>query len=150
VTLLAAMAAISIIVFLVSRDVAIFLLDTGLLFEAFFERMTSLIVPAFAFLTFYSLLVILFASLYTVLDHLAGGPHFRIDGALRAITFSESLFFSVTTLSTVGYGDIVPAGNAARLLAAIEIVCGVLLFLFGVNELFSFSQRRPTRDGDER
>ncbi len=138
--LLGAMAVISMIILGVSRDIAIFLLDTGLLFEEFFRRMSRLAVPAFAFLTFYSLLVILFAALYAVLDHALGGANFRIDGTLRAISFPESLYFSLMTLSTVGYGDISPASSAIRLVAGAEIVCGLLLLLFGFNEIFSFAR----------
>jgi voltage-gated potassium channel len=145
VVLLIAMATISGFIFFVSRDVAVFLLDTGLLFEQFFARMAGLIVPAFAFLTCYSLMVILFASIYSILDHLGGGANFRIEGAVRAISFPECLYFSVVTLSTVGYGDIVPASNAVRILAAAEIVCGILLLLFGFNEIFSFARRRDDR-----
>lgn len=148
--LLGAMAAISGIVFLVSHDVAIFLLDTGLLFEAFFARLARLIVPAFAFLSFYSLLVILFASFYSVIDHLSATANFRIDGILRPITFPESLYFSLTTLSTVGYGDISPAGNLIRLFTGTEIVCGILLLLFGFNEIFSFAQERRRHDREGR
>ena len=41
------------------------------------------------------------------------------------------------TLATVGYGDIVPLSNLARMLAAFEVIVGVLLILFGVSESFS-------------
>lgn len=142
--LFGAMALISAVVFAVSHDVAVFLLDTGLLFEEFFGRIARLVIPAFAFLTFYSLLVILFASVYTIGNSL-GAPNFRVAGSLRALTFPESLYFSLTTLSTVGYGDISPASNLARFITAIEIVCGVLLLLFGFNEIFSFAQERRRR-----
>lgn len=145
VALLSACAAIALIAFAVSRDIAMFLSDTGSLFDEFFRRIASLAVPAFAFLTFYSLLVILFAALYSVLDHAMGGANFRIDGVVRAITFPESLYFSLMTLSTVGYGDIAPASSAIRLIAAAEIVSGILLLLFGFNEIFSFSRSRERR-----
>lgn len=147
--LLVAMMGISAIVVFVSRDIAVFLLDTGLLFEAFFARVAALVVPTFAFLTCYSLLVILFASTYSVLDRLSGGVNFRIDGVVRAISFPESLYFSLTTLSTVGYGDIAPASNPLRLLAAAEIVCGILLLLFGFNEIFSFARAHDKPDQPE-
>ena len=39
----------------------------------------------------------------------------------------DALYFSVVTLSTVGYGDYVPASARARLLATWEIGTGVLL-----------------------
>ncbi|HVA12316.1 MAG TPA: ion channel [Stellaceae bacterium] len=145
VALLAASGTIALIVFAVSRDVAEFLHDTGLLFDEFFRRIAALAVPAFAFLTFYSLLVILFATVYSVLDHAMGGGDFRIDGAIRAITFPESLYFSLMTLSTVGYGDIASASSAIRLVAAAEIVSGILLLLFGFNEIFSFARARDRR-----
>jgi len=137
-----AMAAISAVVLFVSRDVAVFLLDTAVLFEEFFRRAARLTAPAFAFLTFYSFLVIVFASLYSVLDNFSERRLFRIDGVVRQITFPESLYFSLTTLSTVGYGDIAPANDFIRILVALEIVCGILLLLFGFNEIFSYSRER--------
>ncbi|WP_037458107.1 ion channel [Skermanella stibiiresistens] len=134
---LLAMVAISLVVLFVSRDIAIFLLDTGLLFEGFFQAAARLVVPAFAFLTFYSLLVIVFASLYTILDRFTDPPNFVIDGRPRDITFPESLYFSLVTLSTVGYGDIQPHTGFSRLIAATEILLGILLLLFGFSAIIS-------------
>jgi voltage-gated potassium channel len=65
---LGAMSIIGLIVLTVSRDVAIFLVDAGLLFEEFFSRVSRLVIPAFAFVTFYSLIVILFASAYRLIS----------------------------------------------------------------------------------
>jgi len=45
---LAAMALIAGIVFSVSRSVVVFLVDAGLLFDEFFQRMSRLAIPAFA------------------------------------------------------------------------------------------------------
>ena len=153
-TLLAACGAIAIIAFSVSREIALFLRETGLLFDEFFRRIARLAVPAFAFFSFYSLLVILFAALYAVLDQATSGTNFRIDGMVRAITFPESLYFSLMTLSTVGYGDIAPVTGGIRVIAAAEIVSGILLLLFGFNEIFSFARRhdrrlprRPSKEG---
>jgi hypothetical protein len=49
-TLLAAMGMIGLIVFIVSHDVATFLIDIGLLLEEFLTRISRLTVRAFAFL----------------------------------------------------------------------------------------------------
>lgn len=139
---LVAMAAISAIIIGVCRDVSTFLIDTSLLFEQFFHRMAQLIVPAVAFLTFYSMLVIVFASIYRVIDVYSNLPQFIINGRARMITFSESLYFSISTLSTVGYGDIVPEGNLIRVIVAVQIVCGVVLLLFGFSEIISYARER--------
>jgi voltage-gated potassium channel len=139
--LLAAMAAIGLVVLLASRNVAVFLIDTGLLFEDFFEIMSGLVKPAFAFLTFYSMMVILFATLYRLLGRLDDSPTFLIDGIGRDPTFVESLYFSIVTLSTVGYGDVVPLTYAARIVVALQIVAGVLLLLFGFHALMRHTGR---------
>lgn len=139
---LASMAGISLIVLFASKDVAVLLLDTGLLFEEFFEQVARLVEPAFAFFTFYSLLVIVFASLYTVVDRFSAASHFVVHGKPQDITFGEALYFSVITLSTVGYGDIMPITDVIRVLVAGEVVAGVLLLLFGFNAIFSFSSER--------
>ena len=39
---------------------------------------------------------------------------------------TELLYFSLVTLSTVGYGDIVPLSGMARIVTALEGVTGVL------------------------
>jgi voltage-gated potassium channel len=142
---LAAMLMIALIVLAVSRDVAIFLVDAGLLFEEFIMRMARLAVPAFAFLTSYSLLVIIFASVYSIISKLPGEPHFLVGNVAKAISFPEAMHFSIVTISTVGYGDIVPASNVARVLASMEVICGVMLLLFGVSELLEYA-REHRRD----
>ncbi len=141
-TLLTAMGAISLIVFAVSHDVAMLLIDIGLLLEEFLTRISRLTVPAFAFLSFYAILVIAFAALYGIVSRFSALHHFRIEGEYRALTFFESLYFSVVTLATVGYDDIVPASNIVRMLAAFEVIVGVMLILFGVSELLEYADER--------
>jgi len=147
---LTAMALIGLIILGVSHNVAIFLVDAGLLFEEFFHRMSRLAVPAFAFLTFYSLIVIVFASLYCILSQYSPDLHFRVAAVARTITFSEAIYFSIATISTVGYGDIVPISSAARVLTSIEVICGVLLLLFGVSELLEYTREHRREHPHER
>jgi voltage-gated potassium channel len=147
---LTAMLLIGLIVLAVSRNVAIFLVDAGLLFEEFFQRMSRLAVPAFAFLTFYSLLVVVFASIYCILSQYSPELHFRVGNVGRTITYSEAIHLSIATISTVGYGDIVPSSNAARVLTSIEVICGVLLLLFGVSELLEYTREHRREHPHER
>lgn len=139
---LLSMGGIAAVVGVVSRQVATFLLDVGILFEDFFLRMAELVVPAFAFFTFYSLNIILFASIYRILDRFSAAQHFRIEGQLIDIAFPEALYFSAITLSTVGYGEIVPATSLARIIVVIQIVFGVLLLLFGFSEIIAYTRAR--------
>jgi voltage-gated potassium channel len=142
---LGAMTIIGLIVLTVSREVAIFLVDAGLLFEEFFSRVSRLVIPAFAFFTFYSLIVILFASAYRLISVYTPEAQFNVGGALRGLSFSESIYFSINTISTVGYGDIIPYSNLARVLSSLEVFCGIMLLLFGVSELLEYA-REHRRD----
>lgn len=142
VVLLAAMTVIALIVLFVSQDVSSFLIDTGLVFEEFFARVAGLIVPAFAFITFYSVGVIVFAAAYRILDRFASAPNFYVHGVARDISFPESVYFSIVTMATVGYGDITPLSDAARIVAAIQVVVGVLLLLFGFSEIMAYARER--------
>jgi len=140
-----AQGAIAAVVAFVADDVTTFLLDSELLFQGFFDRIRHLAIPAFAFLTFYSLVVIVFACIYRILDHVTPDPLFVILNDKRTITFGEALHFSIVTLSTVGYGDIVPAGPLARAVAALEVILGLLLLLFGFTELQRAAEAHQAR-----
>ena len=143
--LIACMAAIGLAVALLSPSIASLILNSSLLFEQFFRRLGQIVFAAFAFLTFYSLLVIVFAAVYRLLCFLSSPPQFSVDGALRDISFPEALYFSLVTLATVGYGDIVPVTAAARILVALQVVIGILLLLFGFAEI-----QRAMRGHDRR
>ncbi len=142
--LMATSGAFGVIVIWLCRDVCTFLLYTGILFDELFDRLSALITPAFVFFTFYSLIVIVFASIYRVIDLYSAANHFVIGGTPGDISFLESLYFSVITLSTVGYGDITPVSNLVRAIAGVQVISGVLLLLFGVSEIISYARERQT------
>jgi voltage-gated potassium channel len=149
VVFLVAMGSIAGFVLFVSKDVCVFLIDTGLMFEDFFAAIEELAIPTFAFITFYSMLVIVFACAYRIIDVYTVSTQFMILGEPQEIGFVDSLYFSIITLSTVGYGDIVPQTNLIRLIAAVQVVLGVLLLIFGVSEIRRFSTERAKQRRSE-
>ena len=50
--------------------------------------------------------------------------------------FATSFYYSATSYSTAGYGDVVPPGNW-RILGAVEAVTGILMFGWSTGVLFS-------------
>lgn len=75
----------------------------------------------------YLILGLLFAAACQMLDTLAPGAYERNGAPLRPGDMSGGfIFYSFVTLSTTGYGDIVPVHPVARSLAVMEVICGTL------------------------
>ena len=73
--------------------------------------------------------------------YLLCGPGALVGGAGPA--FARAFFFSVETFSTIGYGNVVPAGLAANLVVTVEALAGLLWLALATGLLFArFS--RPT------
>jgi Ion channel len=61
-------------------------------------------------------------------------------------SYARMFYFSAVTITTLGYGDIVPITNTARLLVATEAIAGVVLVGLFLNALF---QGRKHSGGNE-
>jgi voltage-gated potassium channel len=136
--LLAGMAAVAIIVYLAIEDLIVLMAVTGHLFRTFIGRMLKRAVPVFSFLLVYCFLVIIFGSLYSILDEVTGRAHFTLNGKLQPLDLADAIYFSMVTMSTIGYGDILAVSSAARTMAVVEILTGVVLILFALAEIASY------------
>ena len=91
----------------------------------------------------YLLIGMFFAFAYKVLGELQSVPFF---GRAGHGTLSQDLFFSFVTMTTVGYGDLVPAANPGQTLAVLEALIGQLFLVVAVGKIISSyrpRQRRP-------
>jgi hypothetical protein len=70
---------------------------------------------------------ILFTALYRLIDRVAPGSFSGISVNFdRLKSPGDLMYFSVSTLTTVGYGDIAPLNPIARSLANLEALIGQL------------------------
>jgi Ion channel len=97
-------------------------------------------------LSLYLLLGMAFAFVYGAIDHLGSGDFFA-SGA--DATVSRCLYFSFTTLTTVGYGDLVAGSDLGRTLAIFEALLGQI-YLVTVVSLLVSNLGRPARVGAPR
>lgn len=94
--------------------------------------------------TSYFLTIYAFALLYQSLS-VANPLRFNI-----ALDLPTSLYFSVVTITTVGYGDIFANGRLARLLVSIEILVGVGYQIFFFSIIAGQIRRAPLDPKDTR
>ena len=93
----------------------------------------------------YLLLGLQWFALYPAIDVFLPGSILH-NGATLADRHSELLYFSLVTLSTIGYGDIVPVYGEVRMLAALEGVTGVLYVAITVALLVSSYKHQGAPD----
>lgn len=82
-----------------------------------------------------TLLVIGFAALYLTIDR-------RSDQFVGLGTRLDAVYFTVTTLSTVGFGDISASGQLARLAVTLQILCNFTVVTVAVRALTEAARRR--------
>lgn len=101
----------------------------------------------------YTVLGLLFAFLFEAIGRIQSEPFFENHPVLH---HSDYLFFSYTTLTTTGYGDLVPGGQPGRMLAGIEMLLGQIFLVTLVAGLValwrpgaSIRRRREQRAAEE-
>jgi Ion channel len=82
----------------------------------------------------YTTLGIVFTWAYGLIDRLEGGGFFGEGVQTQG---SDFLFFSYTTLTTTGYGDLVPAGQVGRMISGFEMMLGQIFLVTLVAGLVS-------------
>ena len=87
--LVTSMTVIGVIAFGASRRISLFLIETGAVFRTFFANAVKLVQPAFALLTCYSLVIILFGAAYTIFDQVSVTPNFATLGTAAPMTFPK-------------------------------------------------------------
>ena len=95
----------------------------------------------------YALLGLLFAFFYFAVGRWTGNEFFTGVAEPRS---SDYLFFSFTTLTTTGYGDLIPAGTVGQSFAVFEMLAGqifLVTLVAGLVSLWRPGARRAPVDG---
>jgi hypothetical protein len=82
----------------------------------------------------YLLIGLSLAYVYRFLGALQSAPFFGSGGVG---TMSDDVFFSFTTLTTTGYGNLVPAGQPGQSLAVMEMIIGQLFLITALGKIVS-------------
>jgi ion channel len=104
------------------------------------ERGGATVQAIMGVLCIYLLMGMFYAFLYGAIDRLGGAPFFNGGTSANA---SNCLYFSFTTLTTVGYGDVTARTDLGHTLAVTESLFGQIYLVTVVAVLVSGLTRRP-------
>jgi len=91
-------------------------------------------------LSLHLILGIFWFSVYSLIETIHAGSFVLMAPQATSVNRATLLYFSLITLTTVGYGDVLPATPTARGLAALEGVSGVLYLAITVARLVAAYQ----------
>jgi len=91
----------------------------------------------------YLLLGLLWGSAYILLARMMPGSFSGLPASAQPLHGFEAMYFSLITLTTVGYGDIVPVSGPARMLAMLEAITGTTYMAVLVARLVSAYSSTP-------
>jgi hypothetical protein len=94
----------------------------------------------------YLLIGMAFAFLYFAIARLQTAPFFGSNGDG---SISQDLFFTFTTLSTTGYGNLVPAGQPGQSLAVSEMILGQLFLITAVGKIVTAWRPRAWKSDED-
>jgi len=90
-----------------------------------------------------STLLVVFAATYSVISH--GRP----DSFSEPLSRTDALYFALTVFATVGFGDIAPRTDAARIVTMIQMLVGLIAVGLLGKIVFAAMQKALRRQEDE-
>jgi hypothetical protein len=90
----------------------------------------------FYILFFYFIVAVAFSFLYfSLIPALENNESLRFlhSKAPYQISYIDCLYFSITSQATVGYGDIIPITNLAKILVSLQVFFGYFYLCFSIS-----------------
>ena len=115
---------------------------TGVVLRAVLTEPTVSFRTILGAISVYMIFGLLFTSLYVTIDRLQSSPFFAEEAGGQT---GDYVFFSITTLTTTGYGNLVPAGQPGKMFAGLEMLLGQIFLVTLIAGLVSLW--RPRRRG---
>jgi voltage-gated potassium channel Kch len=91
-----------------------------------------------------STLLVVFAATYSVISNS------RPDSFSEPLSRTDALYFTLTTFATVGFGDIAPRTDVARIIVMIQMITGLIAVGLLGKIVFAAMQKGLRRQEDER
>jgi hypothetical protein len=125
--------AVAAVLVVLTRGVVQLIRDRGVTIQAVAGALTS-----------YLLIGLLFALVVRLLVGIASQQYFE-QVSSSAVTQSQEIYFSFTTLTTTGYGDLTPALSVGRALSVLEMLLGQIYLVAVIGLLIGNLRRGPAQ-----
>jgi voltage-gated potassium channel len=102
----------------------------------------------FGHLTLYFLKVMRLAVTIFIIFFISSGVFFTVENGIndRINTFGDAFYYTVVTLTTVGFGDITPTSEAGRWVTVMMIISGIILIPWQAGQIVREWLRSRKRD----
>jgi len=126
-------------------DVGVYVVTIALLLRFVFDREVLTSDRLWGAAAAYLMIGVLWSIFYTIIDRF-GEPAFAIRGASGVMDLNDLLYFSFGTLTTSGFGDIVPVTRVARTAAMVEGIVGQLFMAILIARLVGVYPQTTVRE----
>jgi hypothetical protein len=132
---------------MLSLNALVYAIAIGYLLRYVFDRKVVTADRLWGAAATYLMMGVLWSFLYAVIDQ-ESTDAFAVRGAVGSLQLEDLLYFSFSTLTTTGFGDIIPLSRAARAAATCEVLMGQLFLAIMTARLVSIYT--PLREEVER
>jgi len=102
----------------------------------------------FGHITMYVLKVVRLVVIIFIIFFISSGVFFIVENGInsRISTFGDAFYYTVVTLTTVGFGDIIPVSEAGRWVTVLMIISGIILIPWQAGQIVREWLRSRKRD----
>jgi Ion channel len=100
-----------------------------------------------ACLGLYLILGMFYYAVFNLIQEIHPGSFLEVGPPYILASRHSLLYLSLATLTTVGYGDVLPVSRPARMIAALEAVTGVFYIAVTVARLVAAYQKKDREEG---
>jgi hypothetical protein len=106
-------------------DVAVYATAIALLLRYVFDREVMTADRLWGAASAYLMIGLLWSFLFAIADRSHPGS-FSVRGTIEPLALHDLIYFSFSSLTTTGFGDIVPVGRIAKTAATLQVIVGQL------------------------
>lgn len=115
-------------------DIAVYATAIALLLRYVFDREVMTSDRLWGAASAYLMIGLLWSFLFAIVDRSHPGS-FSVRGSIDTLPLHDLIYFSFSSLTTTGFGDIVPVGRIAKTAATLQVIVGQLFIAILIAKL---------------